>query len=221
MTEPEIFDFIVVGAGSAGCVLANRLTASGRHRVLLVEAGGEDNYFWVHVPLGYGKLFTDARVNWLFQSAPEPELDNRSIAQPRGKVLGGSSSINGLLYIRGQRQDYDHWRQLGNVGWSYDDVLPYFKRAEAQQRGGDEFHGADGPLTVSDQVEPHEICEAFIKSAQQAGIPRNDDFNGAQQEGAGYFQTTMRNGRRWSTAQAYLKPARRRPNLTVVTRAIT
>ena len=221
MAEPETFDFIVVGAGSAGCVLANRLTASGRHRVLLIEAGGEDNYFWVHVPLGYGKLFTDARVNWLFQSAPEPELDNRSIAQPRGKVLGGSSSINGLLYIRGQRQDYDHWRQLGNVGWSYDDVLPYFKRSEAQQRGGDAFHGADGPLTVSDQVEPHEICEAFIKAAEQAGIPRNDDFNGARQEGAGYFQTTMRNGRRWSTAQAYLKPARRRPNLTVVTRAIT
>jgi len=221
MAEPETFDFIVVGAGSAGCVLANRLTASGRHRVLLLEAGGNDNYFWVHVPLGYGKLFTDARVNWLFQSAPEPELDNRSIAQPRGKVLGGSSSINGLLYVRGQRQDYDHWRQLGNVGWSYDDVLPYFKRSEAQQRGADEFHGGDGPLTVSDQVEPHEICEAFIKSAQQAGIPRNDDFNGAQQEGAGYFQTTMRNGRRWSTSQAYLKPARQRSNLTVATRALT
>ena len=221
MAEPEIFDFIVVGAGSAGCVLANRLTASGRHRVLLLEAGGEDNHFWVHVPLGYGKLFTDARVNWLYQSAPEPELNNRSIAQPRGKVLGGSSSINGLLYIRGQRQDFDHWRQLGNVGWSYDDVLPYFRKSEAQQRGADGFHGADGPLSVSDQVEPHEICEAYIKAAEEAGIPRNDDFNGAKQEGAGYFQTTMRNGRRWSTAQAYLKPARARANLRVATRALT
>ncbi|HUK06561.1 MAG TPA: choline dehydrogenase [Stellaceae bacterium] len=215
------FDFIVVGAGSAGAVLAARLTESGRHRVLLLEAGGEDRHFWIHVPIGYGKLFTDPRVNWMYQTAPEPELNNRSIAQPRGKVLGGSSSINGLLYIRGQRQDFDHWRQLGNVGWSYEDVLPYFKRSEAQCRGGDELHGADGPLSVSDQVEPHEICDAFIKACEEVGIPRNDDFNGATQEGAGYFQTTMRNGRRWSTARAYLKPARKRANLAVVTGAHT
>jgi len=221
MAEPERFDFIVVGAGSAGCVLADRLTESGEHRVLLLEAGGEDRNPWIHIPIGYGKLFTDARVNWLYQSAPEPELNNRAIMQPRGKVLGGSSSINGLLYIRGQRQDFDHWRQLGNVGWSYEDVLPYFKKSEGQQRGPNSYHGADGPLAVADQVEPHEICDAFIRAAQEAGIPRNDDFNGATQEGAGYFQATMRNGRRWSTARAYLARARRRENLVVATEALT
>ncbi len=221
MAEGETYDFIIVGAGSAGCVLADRLSASGKHRVLLLEAGGEDRHIWIHIPIGYGKLFTDARVNWLYQSAPEPELNNRQIMQPRGKVLGGSSSINGLLYIRGQRQDFEHWRQLGNVGWSYEDVLPYFKKSEAQCRGSDAFHGADGPLTVSNQVEPHEICEAFIRAAEQAGFPRNDDFNGASQEGAGYFQTTMRNGRRLSTARAYLRPARSRANLTVETGALT
>ena len=221
MNEAETYDFIVVGAGSAGCVLADRLSASGKHTVLLLEAGGEDKHLWIHIPIGYGKLFTDARVNWLYQTAPEPELNNREILQPRGKVLGGSSSINGLLYIRGQRQDFDHWRQLGNVGWSYEDVLPYFKKSEAQCRGSDAFHGGDGPLTVSDQVEPHEVCEAFIRACGEVGIPRNDDFNGATQEGAGYFQTTMRNGRRWSTARAYLKPARGRANLTVATGALT
>ncbi|HVM78723.1 MAG TPA: choline dehydrogenase [Stellaceae bacterium] len=221
MAGEEVFDFIIVGAGSAGCVLADRLSASGKHRVLLLEAGGEDNHFWIHIPLGYGKLFTDPRVNWMYQTAPEPELNNRSISQPRGKVLGGSSSINGLLYIRGQRQDFDHWRQLGNVGWSFEDVLPYFKKSEDQQRGQSDLHGAGGPLSVQDQVEPHEICDAFIKACEETGIPRNDDFNGAGQEGAGYFQATMRNGRRWSTAKAYLKPARSRQNLTVVTRALT
>jgi len=221
MTGEDVFDFIIVGAGSAGCVLADRLSASGKHRVLLLEAGGEDKYFWIHIPLGYGKLFTDPRVNWMYQTAPEPELNNRRVAQPRGKVLGGSSSINGLLYIRGQRQDFDHWRQLGNVGWSFEDVLPYFKKSEDQQRGQSDLHGAGGPLSVQDQVEPHEVCDAFIKACQETGIPRNDDFNGASQEGAGYFQATMRKGRRWSTAKAYLKPARSRQNLTVVTRALT
>ncbi|HYC13060.1 MAG TPA: choline dehydrogenase [Stellaceae bacterium] len=221
MVGEEVFDFIVVGAGSAGCVLADRLSASGKYRVLLLEAGGEDKHFWMHIPLGYGKLFTDARVNWMYQTAPEPELNNRSIAQPRGKVLGGSSSINGLLYIRGQRQDFDHWRQLGNVGWSFEDVLPYFKKSQDQQRGESDLHGVGGPLSVQNQVEPHEVCDAFIKACEETGIPRNDDFNGANQEGAGYFQATMRNGRRWSTARAYLKPARSRQNLTVVTRALT
>ena len=221
MNEPETYDFIVVGAGSAGCVLADRLSASGKHTVLLIEAGGEDRHVWIHIPIGYGKLFTDPRVNWLFESAPEAELNNRRIMQPRGKVLGGSSSINGLLYIRGQRQDFDHWRQLGNVGWSYEDVLPYFRKSEAQCRGSDEFHGGDGPLSVSDQVETHEVCEAFIRACEETGIPRNDDFNGASQEGAGYFQTTMRNGRRLSTARAYLKPARGRAKLTVATDALT
>jgi choline dehydrogenase len=216
----DSFDYIVVGAGSAGCVLANRLTASGRHRVLLLEAGGHDRNIWIHVPLGYGKLFTDPKVNWLYTSEPEAELNNRRIIQPRGKVLGGSSSINGLLYIRGQPADFDHWRQLGNSGWSFDDVLPYFRRAEDQQRGEDALHGVDGPLAVSNVCEPHPLCEAFITAAQQAGFPRNDDFNGPTQEGAGYFQLTARRGRRCSTAVGYLRPARRRPNLTIVSNAL-
>jgi choline dehydrogenase len=218
--EMEEADYIVVGAGSAGCVLANRLTESGAHRVLLLEAGPADRNPWIHVPLGYGKLFKDRRVNWLYETEPEPELDNRVIYQPRGKVLGGSSSINGLIYIRGQREDFDHWRQLGNVGWGFEDVLPYFRKAEDQARGGDEYHGVGGPLCVSDPVEPHELCEAFIAAAAETGLPRNDDFNGATQEGAGYYQTTSRRGRRWSTAVGYLRPARRRQNLAIVTEAL-
>ena len=214
------FDYIVVGAGSAGCVLANRLTASGRHRVLLLEAGGRDRNIWIHIPLGYGKLFNDARVNWLYSTEPEPDLNNRNLIQPRGKVLGGSSSINGLLYIRGQPQDFDHWRQLGNTGWSFEDVLPYFRRAEDQERGADALHGTGGPLAVSNVSEPHPLCEAFIAAARQAGFPRNDDFNGPNQEGVGYFQLTARNGRRCSTAVGYLREARRRPNLAVVTDAL-
>jgi choline dehydrogenase len=218
--QADTFDYIVIGAGSAGCVLANRLTASGRHRVLLLEAGGHDRHLWIHVPLGYGKLFADARVNWLYKSEPEPELHNRQIIQPRGKVLGGSSSINGLLYLRGQPADYDHWRQLGNAGWSFEDVLPYFRRSEDQERGEDALHGVGGPLAVSNVCEPHPLCEAFIESAQQAGFPRNDDFNGPTQEGAGYFQLTAKKGRRWSTAVGYLKEARRRPNLKIETNAL-
>ena len=213
------FDFVIVGAGSAGCVLADRLSASGRHRVALIEAGGKDNSFWIDVPLGYGKLFTDPRVNWLYSTEPEPELGGRQIIQPRGKVLGGSSSINGLLYIRGQAEDFDHWRQLGNTGWSFEDVLPYFRKAEDQTRGPMELHGTGGPLAVSD-VERHPLCDAFIEAAKQAGFPQTDDFNGASQEGAGYFQLTARNGRRCSTARGYLKPARRRPNLTVMSNAL-
>ncbi|HWP15082.1 MAG TPA: choline dehydrogenase, partial [Xanthobacteraceae bacterium] len=215
------FDYIVVGAGSAGCVLAHRLTASGNHRVLLIEAGGEDRNLWIHVPIGYAKLFADPKNNWLYNSEPEPELGGRSIIQPRGKVMGGSSSINGLLYIRGQAEDFDHWRQLGNAGWSFTDVLPYFRRAEDQERGEDELHGVGGPLSVRDVSEPHPLCEAFIEACEQAGIPRTDDFNGASQEGAGYFQLTTRKGRRWSTARGYLAPARRRGNLAVVSNALT
>jgi choline dehydrogenase len=221
MGHPEEFDFIVIGAGSAGCVLANRLTESGRYSVLLLEAGGRDRNPWIHIPLGYGKLFTNPKVNWLYQSEPEPELNGRQIIQPRGKVLGGSSSINGLLYVRGQREDFDHWRQLGNAGWSFEDVLPYFKKSENQERGADDLHGADGPLCVSDVSEPHPLCEAFIEASEQAGFPRNDDFNGPDQEGAGYFQLTARNGRRSSTATGYLKSARKRPNLTIVSDALT
>ncbi|MGQ0677271.1 MAG: GMC family oxidoreductase [Rhodospirillales bacterium] len=214
------FDYIVVGAGSAGCVLANRLTASGRHSVLLLEAGPPDRDPWIHIPIGYAKLFKKSRINWLYETEPEPQLNNRRVFQPRGKTLGGTSSINGLVYMRGQHEDYDHWRQLGNVGWGFEDVLPYFKRAENQARGADAHHGVGGPIHVSDPTEPHELCDAFIAACGQTGIPRNDDFNGAAQEGAGYFQTTSRGRRRWSTAVGYLRPAKKRPNLKVETEAL-
>jgi choline dehydrogenase len=176
---------------------------------------------WIHIPLGFGKTFAEPQVNWCFETEPDPGAGGRRIFWPRGKVLGGSSSINGMVYIRGQHEDFDHWRQLGNTGWSAADVLPYFKRAEHQTRGADDWHGAGGPLTVSDIHEGHPICEAFIKAATEAGYKRNDDFNGAEQDGVGYHQTTIRNGRRCSTAVAYLHPVRERPNLRVITGAQT
>ena len=212
-------DYIVVGAGSAGCVLAARLSEDPSTRVLLLEAGGRDSNPWIHIPVGYFKTMHHPATDWCYRTEPEPQLDGRSLDWPRGKVLGGSSSINGLLYVRGQAQDFDHWRQLGNAGWSFDDVLPYFIRAEDQQRGPNEWHGTGGPLAVSDMRVRRDVCDAFIAGAEEIGIPRNDDINGAQQEGAGYFQLTARNGRRWSTAVGYLRPARRRPNLHTVTRA--
>ena len=218
--DADAFDFIIVGAGSAGCVLANRLTASGRHRVLLLEAGPGNRHPWLHIPLGYGKLFTDRRFNWCYATEPQPGCHDRNVIAPRGKVLGGSSSINGLIYIRGQAEDFDHWRQLGNAGWSFADVLPYFRKAEDNGRGADDFHGAGGPLAVSDLRDRHPLAQAFVAAATQCGHPRNDDFNGAAQEGAGFYQTTMRNGVRASTAAGYLKDARRRPNLKVVARAL-
>jgi choline dehydrogenase len=214
------FDYVIVGAGSAGCVLANRLTADGKNSVLLLEAGPKDTHIWIHVPLGYGKLFKEKSVNWMYQTEPEPGLNGRQVFQPRGKVLGGSSSINGLLYVRGQHEDYDRWRQRGNAGWGYDDVLPYFKKAENQQRGADKYHGAGGPLPVSDWRHADPLSEAFVVAAAEAGIPTNPDFNGAAQEGAGFFQTTTRRGRRASTAFSYLRPARRRGNLQVETAAL-
>jgi len=213
-------DFIVIGAGSAGCAIAARLSDDPATRVVLLEAGGVDKNRWIHIPLGYGKTFADPSVNWCYETEPDPGAADRRVFWPRGKVLGGSSSINGMVYIRGQVEDFDHWRQLGNTGWSYDDVLPYFRRSEHQTRGADQFHGAGGPLCVSD-VAPHPICEAFIRAAVDLGFPRNDDFNGARQEGVGYHQTTTRNGRRCSTAVAYLRPAMRRPNLRVITEALT
>jgi choline dehydrogenase len=214
------FDYVIVGAGSAGCVLANRLSADGKNSVLLLEAGPEDTNLWIHVPLGYGRLFKEKSVNWMYQTEPEPELDGRSVFQPRGKVLGGSSSINGLLYIRGQREDYERWRQRGNSGWSYDDVLPYFKKSEDQQRGADDFHGAGGPLPVSELGHPDPLSAAFIAAAAETGLPVNPDFNGKSQEGAGFFQTTTRHGRRASAAVAYLRSARARGNLSVETSAL-
>lgn len=214
------FDYVIVGAGSAGCVLANRLSADGRNSVLLLEAGPKDTNLWIHVPLGYGKLFKEKSVNWMYQTEPEPGLEGRSVFQPRGKVLGGSSSINGLLYIRGQHEDYDRWRQHGNHGWGYDDVLPFFRKAEDQQRGADDFHGAGGPLPVSDLGHPDPLSRAFITAAVEAGLPENPDFNGASQEGAGFFQTTTRHGRRASAAVAYLGSAKGRNNLRVETSAL-
>ncbi|MGY3454411.1 GMC family oxidoreductase [Bradyrhizobium sp. USDA 4353] len=214
------FDYVVVGAGSAGCVLANRLSSDGKHKVLLLEAGPKDTNLWIHVPLGYGKLFKEETVNWMYQTEPEPGLDGRSVFQPRGKVLGGSSSINGLLYVRGQHEDYDRWRQRGNIGWGHDDVLPYFKRAENQCRGANDYHGVGGPLPVSDWRHEDPLSEAFVKAAVEAGLPFNADFNGASQEGVGFFQTTTRRGRRASSAVSYLRPALGRSNLHVETDAL-
>jgi choline dehydrogenase len=218
--ETAEFDYVIVGAGSAGCVLANRLSANGKHSVLLLEAGPKDTNIWIHVPIGYGKLFKEKSVNWMYQTEPEPGLGGRQVFQPRGKVLGGSSSINGLLYVRGQHEDYDRWRQRGNVGWGYDDVLPYFKKAENQQRGADDYHGSGGPLSVSDWRHDDPLSEAFVKAAVETGIPFNPDFNGATQEGAGFFQTTTRRGRRASSAFSYLKPAKKRGNLNIETSAL-
>jgi len=219
VTTDNEFDYIVTGAGSAGCVLANRLSASGQHKVLLLEAGGKDSSFWIHVPMGYAKTFVDPKVNWMFESEPEARLNNRTMYQPRGKVLGGTSSINGMIYMRGHAADYDQWRQLGNEGWDYDSVLPYFRKAEDNERGSSEFHGSGGPLRVSNQPYEWEIGKALLEACKQAGIPETADFNGAKQEGCGYYQTTTNNKRRWSTAAAYLNPARGRANLKIETRA--
>src|SRR5436305_8881193 len=215
----EINDFIVTGAGSAGCPVAARLSESGEYRVLILEAGGVDRNPWIHIPLGYTKTYTDPRVNWMFESEPEPELNGRTMYQPRGKVLGGTSSINGMVYMRGNPADYDEWRQRGCTGWDRDSVLPYFKKAEDQERGGDEFHGVGGPLRVSDHPIRWELAERWIAAAVEAGLPPNNDFNNGTQDGAGPFQSTTNRRRRWSTAAAYLRPARRRPNLTIATEA--
>lgn len=217
--EADTYDFIVTGAGSAGCVVASRLSESGRYRVLLLEAGPPDRNPWIHIPLGYARTYVDPIVNWRFETEPQPQLGNRRLYLPRGKTLGGSSSINGMVYIRGNHGDYDEWRQRGCEGWDWDSVLPYFKKAQNQTRGADEFHGVGGPLHVSDQRGRFELADAVLEACVQAGIPRNPDFNGAQQEGCGYYQTTTLNRRRWSTAQAYLKPARNRPNLVIRTGA--
>jgi choline dehydrogenase len=209
------YDYIIVGAGSAGCTLANRLTADPKVNVMLLEAGGEDNSIWIHVPVGYIKTMVDPKVNWLFDTEPEPNLANRQIPIPRGKVLGGSSSINGMLYVRGQARDYDVWAQLGNRGWSYSDVLPYFKRAENREGGGDEYRGSGGPLNVANSRETYPVLDSLIDAGEELGYARNPDYNGADQEGFAYFQLTQKNGKRFSTKVAYLEPARARPNLHV------
>ncbi|WP_091997625.1 GMC family oxidoreductase [Paraburkholderia lycopersici] len=216
--EHEV-DYLIVGAGSAGCVLANRLSADPRNAVMLLEAGGEDNNPWIHVPVGYFKTMHDPALDWCYRTEPDEGVAGRRIDWPRGKVLGGSSSLNGLLYVRGQREDYDRWAALGNRGWGYADVLPYFRKSEDQERGTNAWHGVGGPLKVSDLRLRRPIADHFIAAAQDIGIPLNQDYNGAVQEGVGYFQQTAFRGFRWSTAKGFLKPARKRSNLIVQTDA--
>ncbi len=213
------FDYVIVGAGSAGCVLANRLSSDPDVSVLLLEAGGKDDYFWIHVPVGYLYCMGNPRTDWCFETEEEPGLNGRALAYPRGKVLGGCSSINGMIYMRGQSQDYDQWRQLGNVGWGWDDVLPVFKRSEDQARGADAQHGSGGEWRVEQQRLSWDILDAFQEAAHQAGVPKTDDFNRGDNEGCGYFQVNQRRGVRWNTAKAFLRPAMVRPNLTVLTHA--
>lgn len=213
------FDYVIVGGGTAGCVLANRLTASGAHRVLVLEAGPRDNYLWIHIPIGYGKTMFHPRYNWRFYTEPEASMNGRKIYWPRGRGLGGSSSINGLIDVRGQPQDYDRWAHAGNPGWGWNDVLPYFIRSESNSRGASAMHGADGPLACTDIGARHELIEAIIAGANTLGVPRSDDFNAGVQEGVGYYQLFTRNGWRCSTAVGYLKPVRARANLRVKTDA--
>jgi choline dehydrogenase len=230
MAEPRAADYIVIGAGSAGCVLANRLSADGRTKVLLLEAGGDDrpthnpsqflSNLMIHVPVGYSQTLKDPKVNWLYPTEPDPGTLGRVHVWPRGKVLGGSSSINGLLYIRGQHADYDRWRQLGCEGWGWEDVRPYFLRAQHQERGAGEHHAVGGPLNVSDVTQGHTVSDAVIEACVEAGIPLNPDVNGAEQEGVGYYQLTVKNGQRCSAAVAYLHPVMGRKNLVVETRAL-
>ena len=217
MPEME-YDYIIVGSGSAGSVLANRLSARPEIKVLLLEAGGSDNSFYVRMPAGIANL-SGPRFNWGYETAPQAAMKGRRMYWPRGRLIGGSSSVNAMVYMRGQPADYDHWRQLGNAGWSYDDVLPYFKKAERNERLHDRFHGADGPLNVAERPYTNPLSHAFVEAAQQAGLPFNPDFNGALQLGCGLFQVTQKNGRRWSAASAYLHPAAARENLTIVTKA--
>lgn len=216
------FDFVIVGAGSAGCVVANRLSASGKYTVALLEAGGRDSNPWIHVPVGYFKTMGNPKTDWEYETEADPGLNGRSLKWPRGRVLGGSSSINGLLYVRGQAEDYRDWRQMGNVGWGWEDVLPYFQKAEDWTgEPKSDLRGKRGPLTVSETRLSREVVDKWVDAAEAAGYARNADYNGADQEGVGYFQLTLRNGRRCSTAVAYLNPARSRQNLTILTNAQT
>lgn len=215
----DVFDYVVIGAGSAGCAAAGRLSESGRNSVLLLEAGGRDDNIWIHIPVGYGKTFNNEKLTWRFSTEPSPGINGRAMFTPSGRVLGGSSSINGMVYVRGTQEDFDNWRQDGNAGWGYQDVLPFFRKSENQENGADAYHGAGGPLNVSNLRAKNPLCNAFVDSAVAAGFPASSDFNSASQEGVGFFQMTARNGRRTSSAAAFLKAARGRPNLSVTTNA--
>lgn len=215
------FDYLIVGAGSAGSALASRLSQNGKYSVALVEAGGRDSSPWIHIPVGYFKTFGHAKMDWRYVTEPDPGLNGRSLNWPRGRVLGGSSSINGLLYVRGQREDYDQWRQLGNTGWGWEDVLPCFKRSENWEGGATELRGNKGPLRVSSTRLSRNAVDAYVEAAQAAGYPHNEDYNGETQEGMGYFQLTAHKGQRCSSAKAYLTPNRNRSNLTVLTNMAT
>lgn len=216
----QTYDFVIVGAGSSGSVLADRLSASGRFSVLVIEAGGSDNRFYVQMPLGYGKTFYDPKVNWMYAAEPDPGLGGRIDMWPRGKVLGGSSSINAMVYVRGAREDFDDWRDAGNPGWGHDDLLTIFKALEHNEAGADDWRGQGGPLHVTGRGRYlHPLCAQFLKAGQEAGLAFNPDFNGATQEGVGVFQITTRNGRRMSAARAFLRPAMKRDNVTVITKA--
>ncbi|HQW81952.1 MAG TPA: GMC family oxidoreductase N-terminal domain-containing protein, partial [Pseudomonadota bacterium] len=214
------YDYIIIGAGSAGCVLANRLSANPNTRVLLLEAGPRDWHPFIHMPAGIAKLVSRKGVNWDYNTEPEPHLDGRRLWWPRGKVLGGSSSINAMCYIRGHARDYDDWAAHGASGWNWDSVLPYFKRSEHNERGADAFHGVDGPLNVADHRYRNPLSPVLLEAAAENGFPLNPDFNGAHQEGFGFYQVTQKNGQRWSTAAAYLNTSRDRANLTIKTRAM-
>ncbi len=215
----EQFDYIIVGAGSGGCVLANRLSAIPGARVLLLEAGGSDNRFWIHVPVGYLYTMGNKAVDWCFSTEPEPGLNGRSLAYPRGKVLGGCSSINGMIYMRGQARDYDVWRQMGNAGWGWDDVLPYFRKSERHYGSADEVHGVEGELRVEKQRLNWPILDAVREAAAELGIPPTDDFNRGDNEGAGYFAVNQRGGVRWNARKAFLDPVKHRQNLRIMTDA--
>ena len=222
VSEPQsigTFDYIIIGAGSAGCVLANRLSDNPANRVLLLEAGGKDNYIWVKIPVGYLYCIGNPRTDWMIKTEAEAGLNGRSLVYPRGRILGGCSSINGMIYMRGQSRDYDHWRQLGNTGWGWDDVLPYFMRSEDNAAGADDLHGEGGEWRVESQRLSWEILDAFHDACLSAGIPATDDFNRGNNEGVGYFKVNQRRGLRWSSATAFLKPALKRRNLKVLTNA--
>jgi choline dehydrogenase len=214
----ERYTYIVAGAGAAGCVVANRLSADPSHRVLLLEAGPPDRSPLIHMPIGFTKL-TSPKVNWRFETVPQRHLNNRPMYYPQGRTLGGSTSINAMIYIRGHRNDYDAWRDLGNKGWGYDDVLPYFRMSENNERFADRYHGSGGPMNVAEQLMHNPLTKAFVRAGQELGLPYNHDFNGAEQDGIGYYDVTQRDARRESTATGYLKPVRKRPNLDVVTGA--